>query len=61
MKVFDVRVMPGRKSDVSDAEWWADLAAHGLVRASFAPPEDIRQLRDLTRSRIVLAQERDDE
>ncbi|HEY5788782.1 MAG TPA: IS110 family transposase [Microlunatus sp.] len=58
VKASDVRAMPGRKSDVSDAEWLADLAAHGLVRASFVPPEDIRQLRDLTRSRTVLVAER---
>jgi transposase len=58
VKSSDVRAMPGRKSDVSDAEWLADLAAHGLIRASFVPPEDIRQLRDLTRSRTVLVAER---
>ena len=58
VKASDVRALPGRKSDVSDAEWLADLAAHGLVRASFVPPEDIRQLRDLTRSRTVLVAER---
>ena len=58
VKASDVRAMPGRKCDVSDAEWLADLAAHGLVRPSFVPPEDIRQLRDLTRSRTVLVAER---
>ena len=54
----DVRNVPGRKSDVSDAAWLADLGAHGLVRASFVPPEPIRALRDLTRARTVIAQER---
>ena len=53
VKASDVRAMPGRKSDVSDAEWWAVLAAHGLVRPSLVPTEDIRQLRDLTRSRTT--------
>jgi transposase len=54
----DVRNVPGRKSDVSDAAWLADLGAHGLVRASFVPPEPIRILRDLTRARTVITQER---
>ena len=46
----EVKNVPGRKSDVSDAAWLADLGAHGLLRASFVPPEPIRQLRDLTSS-----------
>ena len=50
--------MPGRKSDVSDAAWLADLGAHGLVRASLVPPPPIRQLRDLTRARTVITRER---
>lgn len=50
--------IPGRKSDVSDAMWLAELAAHGLLRGSFVPPEPIRQLRDLTRTRTNLTQER---
>jgi len=54
VKASDVKAMPGRKSDVSDAEWLADLAAHGLVRASFVPPQNQRQLRDLTRARSRL-------
>ncbi len=53
-----VRNVPGRKSDVSDAAWLADLGAHGLVRASFVPPEPIRQLRDLTRARTHITRER---
>lgn len=54
----EVRNVPGRKSDVSDAAWLADLGAHGLVRASFVPPEPIRVLRDLTRARTVITRER---
>ena len=52
------RNVPGRKTDVSDAAWLADLGAHGLVRASFVPPEPIRVLRDLTRARTTIAQAR---
>lgn len=52
------RNLPGRKTDVSDAAWLADLGAHGLVRASFVPPEPIRVLRDLTRARTTIAQAR---
>ena len=46
-----VKNLPGRKTDVSDAAWLAQLGAHGLVRGSFVPPEPVRQLRDLTRTR----------
>jgi transposase len=53
-----VRAIPGRKSDVSDAMWLADLGAHGLVRSSFVPPPPIRELRDLTRARTALSQEK---
>jgi transposase len=53
-----VKNLPGRKTDVSDATWLAQLAAHGLVRGSFVPPEPIRQLRDLTRARTALTRER---
>lgn len=52
------RNIPGRKTDVSDAAWLAQLAAHGLLRASFVPPEPIRQLRDLTRARAVATRDR---
>ena len=48
----------GRKTDVSDAAWLAQLGAHGLVRGSFVPPEPIRQLRDLTRTRTTITRER---
>jgi transposase len=50
--------VPGRKTDVQDAEWIADLLAHGLLRGSFIPPEPQRDLRDLTRQRIILVRER---
>jgi len=53
-----VKNMPGRKTDVSDAAWLAQLGAHGLVRASFVPPAPIRELRDLTRTRVLLTRER---
>ena len=46
-----VKKVPGRKSDLSDAEWLADVAAHGMVRPSFVPPPPIRELRELTRYR----------
>jgi transposase len=46
-----VKNVPGRKSDLADAEWLADVAAHGMVRPSFVPPPEIRELRDLTRYR----------
>ena len=54
----DVKNVPGRKTDVSDATWLADLGAHGLVRASFVPPAPIRELRELTRTRTTTTQER---
>jgi len=53
-----VKNLPGRKTDVSDATWLAQLGAHGLVRGSFVPPEPIRQLRDLTRTRTAITRER---
>jgi transposase len=53
-----VTAMPGRKTDVADSVWLAQLTECGLLRASFVPPEPIRQLRDLTRYRTVLAEER---
>ncbi len=53
-----VKNLPGRKTDVSDAAWLAQLGAHGLVRGSFVPPEPIRRLRDLTRTRTTVVRER---
>lgn len=52
------RNVPGRKTDVSDAAWLADLGAHGLVRASFVPPPPIREVRELTRARTIITRER---
>lgn len=52
------RNIPGRKTDVSDAAWLAQLGAHGLLRASFIPPEPVRHLRDLTRARSMAARDR---
>jgi len=51
------RNVPGRKSDVNDAHWLADLLAHGLIRASFVPPQPIQELRDLTRTRKQLVRQ----
>lgn len=49
-----IKKVPGRKTDVKDAEWIADLLCHGLLRPSFVPPQPIRELRDLTRYRRKL-------
>jgi transposase len=51
-----VKIVPGRKTDVADAAWLAELLEHGLLRSSFVPPPAIRQLRDLTRYRKKLIQ-----
>jgi transposase len=51
-----VKKVPGRKTDVKDAEWIADLLCHGLLRSSFVPPKPIRELRDLTRYRRKLVE-----
>jgi transposase len=51
-----VKIVPGRKTDVKDAEWLAELLEHGLLRGSFVPPAAIRELRDLTRYRKRLIQ-----
>ncbi len=50
--------LPGKKTDVRDCVWIAQLLEHGLVRSSFVPPPPIRQLRDLTRYRRALVQDR---
>ena len=52
-----IKNVPGRKTDVNDAMWIADLLAHGLIRASFVPPTPIQELRDLTRTRKQLVRE----
>lgn len=52
------KAVPGRKTDMKDSEWIADLLRHGLLRASFIPPQPIRILRELSRYRTTLIQER---
>jgi transposase len=52
-----IRNVPGRKTDVNDATWIADLLAHGLIRSSFVPPSATQELRDLTRTRKQLVRE----
>src|SRR5207247_2889338 len=53
-----MKAVPGRKTDVRDAEWITDLLPHGLLTSSFIPPASQRELRDLTRSRSSLVEER---
>ncbi len=53
-----VKNVPGRKADVNEAVWLADLLAHGLIRPSFVPPPEVQALRDLTRTRQQLTRER---
>lgn len=53
-----VKHVPGRKTDVKDAEWLAELMMHGLLKASFIPPKPQRALREMTRYRTTLIQER---
>jgi transposase len=53
-----IKAVPGRKTDVKDAEWIAELLQHGLLKASFIPPQSQRDLRDLTRYRTTLVRER---
>lgn len=53
----DVKAVPGRKTDVRDCQWLADLLRHGLLKASFIPPLEIRELRELTRYRQTLIKE----
>jgi transposase len=52
-----IKAVPGRKSDTHDATWISDLLAHGLIRASFVPPQPIQEVRDLTRPRKQLTRE----
>src|SRR3712207_6051531 len=53
-----MKAVPGRKTDVKDAEWIAQLLEHGLLRPSFVPPPEIRRLRMLTRYRVQLMGDR---
>src|SRR5215216_5606279 len=56
VNAWHVKILPGRKTDVCDAAWLAELLEHGLLRGSFVPPAPIRELRDLTRYRKRLIQ-----
>ena len=58
VNAYHIKTVPGRKTDVKDAEWIADLLRHGLLRGSFIPAPEQRQLRDLTRYRTHLVEER---
>lgn len=60
LNAFHMKTVPGRKTDVKDAEWIADLLRHGLVRGSFIPDRAQRELRELTRYRRGLIQQRAD-
>jgi transposase len=53
-----IKAVPGRKTDIKDAEWIADLLQHGLLRASFVPPRSQRELPELTRYRSTIVAER---
>jgi transposase len=52
-----IKAVPGRKTDIKDCQWIAELLQHGLLRGSFVPPTPIRELRDLTRMRTSLRQD----
>jgi transposase len=58
VNALHVKRVPGRKTDVQDCEWLAELLEHGLLRGSFVPPPPIRELRELTRSRQQLIEQR---
>jgi transposase len=60
VNAFHIKTVPGRKTDVKDAEWIADLLRHGLLRGSFIPDRGQRELRELTRYRRSLIQQRGD-
>jgi transposase len=53
-----IKTVPGRKTDIKDSEWIADLLRHGLLKASFIPPVGQRELRELTRFRTTFVQEK---
>jgi transposase len=55
---YQVKNIPGQKTDARDSQWLAELLAHGLIRPSFVPPRPTRDMRDLTRYRVKLAEER---
>src|SRR5579875_561469 len=56
-----MKAVPGRKTDVADSKWLADLLRHGLLRASFIPPVEIRELREVVRYRSTLVRQRTEE
>jgi transposase len=58
INAYHIKQVPGRKTDVGDCEWIADLLRHGLLKGSFVPDRTQRELRELTRYRTVLMQER---
>ncbi len=53
-----IKAVPGRKTDIKDCEWIAELLQHGLLRGSLVPPQAVRELRDLNRNRAILVQQR---
>lgn len=55
---YQVKNIPGKKTDARDSQWLAELLAHGLIKPSFVPPRETRELRDLTRYRVKLTEER---
>jgi transposase len=58
VNAWEFRNVPGRKTDINDAQWLAQLLQHGLLRASFVPERRVRELRDLTRHRTCLTQDK---
>ena len=56
-----IKTVPGRKTDVKDSEWIADLLRHGLIRKSYVPPKALRELRELLRYRVKIVQSRTSE
>jgi transposase len=55
---YQVKNIPGKKTDARDSQWLAELLAHGLIKPSFVPPRPTRDLRDLTRYRVKQSEER---
>jgi transposase len=55
---YQVKTVPGKKTDIRDSQWLAELLAHGLIKPSLVPPREIREQRDLTRYRVKLTEER---
>ena len=53
-----IKQVPGRKTDIRDCEWIADLLQHGLLRGSYVPKQEQRDLRDLTRYRVRLSEDK---